>query len=69
MAHGAAFCVVAAIAAIIPCPYYAIFEHDTDSPSAVREVYLTAVVIAGGVGPGITLVLFRLVRLASSPGR
>jgi hypothetical protein len=38
-------------------------EHDTDSASAAREAFLTAVVITGGAGPAVTLLLFWLGRL------
>ena len=60
--HAAAFCVAAGIGAIILSRYHVIFEHDTDSASAAREAFLTAVVIIGSVGPGVTLLLFWLGR-------
>ena len=53
--HAVAFCIAAVIGAIVLSRYYAIFEHDTDSASAARDAFLTAVVITGGVGPAITL--------------
>jgi hypothetical protein len=61
--HSAAFLVAAAFGAILICPYYGIFEHDTDSPSAAREAFLAASVIAGGLGPATTLSLFWLVHV------
>jgi hypothetical protein len=60
--HGIAFCIAAAIGAAILSRYYAILEHDTDSASAAREAFVTCVVIAGGVGPAITLTAFWLAR-------
>jgi len=66
--HGAAFCVAAAIGAVILRRYYAIFEHDTDSPGAAREAFLMCVVIAGGVGPAISLLLFAVARSMRRPG-
>ena len=62
-AHAMAFCVAAGIGAIVVSRYYAIFEHDTDSASAARDAFLTAVVITGGAGPAVTLLIFWLVRL------
>jgi hypothetical protein len=60
--HGIAFCVAAATGAAVLYRYYPILEHDTDSASAAREAFLTCVVIAGGIGPGVTLTAFWLVR-------
>jgi hypothetical protein len=56
--HGLAFSVAAGIGAIVLSRYYAIFEHDTDTASAAREAFLTAVVITGSAGPAVTLLLF-----------
>jgi hypothetical protein len=64
-AHAVAFCVAAGIAAIVLCRYYAIFEHDTDTASAARDAFLTAVFIAGSAGPAVTLLLFWLGRLVA----
>jgi hypothetical protein len=61
--HAVAFCVAAGIGAIVLSRYYGIFEHDTDSPSAARDAYLSAVAITGGVGPAIILLLLWLGRL------
>ena len=61
--HAVAFCVAAGIGAILLSRYYAIFEHDTDSPSAARDAFLTAVVITGGTGPAVALLIFWLGRL------
>jgi hypothetical protein len=47
--HAVAFFVAAGIGAIVLSHYYAIFEHDTDGASAARDVFLTAVVITGGL--------------------
>jgi chromate transport protein ChrA len=60
--HGVAFGVAAGIGAIVLSRYYAIFEHDTDSASAARDAFLTAVVITGTAGPAVTLLLFWLRR-------
>jgi hypothetical protein len=60
--HGIAFCIAAAIGAAILYRYYTILEHDTDSASPAREAFFTCVVIAGGVGPAITLTVFWVVR-------
>lgn len=60
--HAVAFCVAAGIGAIVLSRCYAIFEHDTDSASAARDAFLTAVAITGGAGPAITLPLFWLGR-------
>jgi len=65
--HAVAFCVAAAIGAMVLAPHYAIFEHDTDSASAAREAFLTAVAIAGGVGPLITVPLLWLVHRIRRP--
>lgn len=67
--HGIAFCVAAAIGAAIVYRYYAILEHDTDSASAAREAFFTCVVIAGGMGPAITLTAFWLVRAVARARR
>jgi hypothetical protein len=61
--HGIAFCLAAAIGAIILSRYYAIFEHDTDSAAGAREAYLMCAFIVGGVGPAITSLIFVLHRL------
>jgi hypothetical protein len=58
-----AFCIAAAIGAIGLRPYYGIFEHDTDTPSAARDAYLTAVALIGSAGPAVSLLLLWLVRL------
>ena len=60
--HGIAFCVAAAIGAVILARFYAIFEHDTNSAGEAREAYLMCVVIAGGVGPATKLTGYWLLR-------
>jgi hypothetical protein len=65
--HPVAFCIAAAIGAIVLSRYYGIFEHDTDTPSAARDAYLTAVVITGSAGPAVSLLLLWLVRLIRRP--
>jgi hypothetical protein len=58
--HGIAFCAATGIGAIILYRYYWFVEWNTDNPSAARDAFLTCIVIAGGVGPAITLLFFRL---------
>jgi hypothetical protein len=60
--HMAAFCVAAAVGAILVHPLYPLFEAQTETASEAFGAYLTCIVIAGGVGPGLTLPLFWLWR-------
>jgi hypothetical protein len=56
--HGVAYCVAAGLGAIILARYYWLFERYTGSPSGARDAFLTCTVIAGAIGPAITLLLF-----------
>jgi hypothetical protein len=65
--HGVAFCVAAGIGAIILHRYYWAFERDTNSASEARGGFLTAVVIAGGIGPALTVLFFWLRNMIHRP--
>jgi hypothetical protein len=58
--HGIAYCVAAGIGAIILYQHYWLFERYTGSPSEARDAFLTCIVIAGAIGPAITLLVFWL---------
>jgi hypothetical protein len=58
--HGVAYLVAAGVGAIIFSRYYWFFERKTGSPSEARDAFLTCIVVAGGVGPAITLLFFWL---------
>jgi ABC-type Fe3+ transport system permease subunit len=55
LAHGIAFCVAAAIGAILLYPLYPRFEAQTDTAGEAFGAFLTCCVIAGGFGPMISL--------------
>jgi hypothetical protein len=55
--HGVAYCVAAGLGAIVLARYYWLFERYTGSPSEARDAFLTCSVIAGAIGPAITLLL------------
>jgi hypothetical protein len=60
LAHGIAFCAAAAVGAILLYPSYPEFKARTDTASEAFGAYLTCIVIAGGIGPLVTLCLFGL---------
>jgi hypothetical protein len=53
--HGGAFCLAAAIGAVVVRPLYPLFEAQSESTSEAFGAYLTCVVIIGGVGTGLSL--------------
>lgn len=61
--HGIAYCIAAAIGAVILYHYYWFFEANTESASQARDVYLTCIAIVGGVGPVVTFLFLWLRRL------
>jgi predicted PurR-regulated permease PerM len=65
LAHAIAFCAAAAIGAILLYPLYPRFEAQTDTASEAFGAYLTCIVIAGGMGPLVTLILFGLYGLGA----
>jgi hypothetical protein len=58
-------CAAAAIGAILLYPSYPRFEAQTDTASEAFGAYLTCIVIAGGIGPLVTLSLFALYGLGA----
>jgi predicted PurR-regulated permease PerM len=65
LAHATAFFAAAAIGAMLLYPLYPRFEAQTDTASEAFGAFLTCCVIAGGIGPLITLSLFGLYGLAA----
>ena len=65
LAHVAAFCVAAAIGAVLVYPSYPRFQAQTDTAGEAFGAFLTCCVIAGGFGPLVTLSLFGLFRLSA----
>jgi hypothetical protein len=62
LVHAVAFCVAAAVGAILVYPSYPRFRAQTDTAGEAFGALLTCCVIAG-IGPLITLCLFGLFRL------
>jgi hypothetical protein len=60
--HGLAFGGAAIIGAILIHPLLPVFEAQTDTRSEVLGAYLTCIVIIAGIGPGLSLSLFWLLR-------
>jgi hypothetical protein len=69
LAHAIAFCAAAGIGAIFLYPSYPRFEAQTDTASEAFGAYLTCIVIAGGIGPLVTLCLFGLYGLGARARR
>jgi hypothetical protein len=64
--HRLAFAVAAIIGAILVHPLLPKFEAKTDTQSEALGAYLTCIVIIAGIGPGVTLCLFWLLRKSDS---
>jgi hypothetical protein len=60
--HGLAFAGAAVIGAILVHPLLRLFEAQSDTRYEVLSAYLTCIVIIAGIGPGVTLCLFWLLR-------
>jgi uncharacterized membrane protein len=60
LAHAVAFCIAAVIGGILVYPSYPRFEAHTDTAGEAFGAFLTCCVIAGGIGPLVTLCLFGL---------
>ena len=60
LAHVVAFCVAAAIGGILVYPSYPRFQAQTDTAGEAFGAFLTCCVIAGRIGPLVTLCLFGL---------
>ena len=60
--HGLAFGFAAIIGAIVVHPLLPAFEAQTDTQSEALGAYLTCIVIIAGIGPGVTLCLFWLLK-------
>jgi hypothetical protein len=56
--HGIAFCIAAGSAAIILYRNYGFLEAHTDDAGSVRDAFLTCIIVAGGIGPAVTLLVF-----------
>jgi hypothetical protein len=69
LAHAAAFCAAAAIGAIFIYPSYPRFQAQTDTAGEAFGAFLTCCVIAGGVGPLVTLCFFGLFGLRTRAQR
>jgi len=65
--HGAAFLLAAAVAAAVLSHFYWFFEWNTEDPSAARDAFLASVVIAGGIGPAITMLVLWMRGLMRRP--
>jgi hypothetical protein len=65
LAHAIAFCAVTAIGAVLLYPSFPRFEAQTGTASEAFGAYLTCIVIAGGIGPLVTLSLFGSYRLGA----
>ena len=65
LAHAMAFFAAAAIGAMLLYPLYPRFEAQTDTAGEAFGAFLTCCVIAGGIGPLVTLSLFGFYGLAS----
>ena len=60
--HGLACAIAAIIGAILVHPLLPVFEAQTDTRSEALGAYLTCIVIIAGIGPGLTLCVFWLLR-------
>ena len=69
VAHAAAFCVAAAIGAILIYPSYPRFRTQTDTAGEAFGAFLTCCVIAGGIGPLVALCFFGLFGLCKRARR
>ncbi len=47
--------IAAALGAAILYRYYWFFEWNTDDGSQARQAYLASVIVAAGIGPGVTM--------------
>ena len=65
LVHAVAFCLAAAVGAILVYPSYPRFRAQTDTAGEAFGAFLTCCVIAGGIGPFFTLCLFALLRLCA----
>jgi uncharacterized membrane protein len=65
--HGVAYCLAAAVGAVILWRFYWFFEWNTETPGSARSAYLSSVVVVGGIGPGVTMMLLWLRGLISRP--
>ena len=63
LVHAIAFCVAAAIGAVLLYPLYPQFELRTDTAGEAFGAFLTCVVIAGGIGPAFVLIVLWLGQL------
>ena len=57
LAHVAAFCVAAAIGAVLVYPSYPRFQAQTDTAGEAFGAFLTCCVIAGGFGPALVMMV------------
>ncbi len=69
MAHAIAFCAAAAIGGILLYPSYPEFQSRTETSSEAFSAFLTCIVIAGGIGPLVTLCFFGLHELVARARR
>jgi hypothetical protein len=60
LVHAAAFCAAAIVGAILIYPSYPRFQAQTDTAGDAFGAFLTCCVIAGGIGPLVTLCFFGL---------
>ena len=61
--HGIAFCIAAGLAALVLYRNYGFLEAHTEDASQARSAFLTCIIVAGGIGPAITLLGFWLYRM------
>jgi hypothetical protein len=61
--HGVAFCVAAGIAAIILYRNYGFLEAHTEDANQARSAFLTCIIVAGGIGPATTMLVFWLLKI------
>jgi len=66
LAHVVAFCVTAAIGAILVYPCYPRFQAQTDTAGEAFGAFLTCCVIAGGCGPALVLIVLWLRQLVTA---
>ena len=63
VAHGIAFCVAAGVAAVVLYRHYGFLEAYTGDASEARNAFLTCIIVAGGIGPAVTLSAFWVLRM------
>lgn len=66
LVHAVAFCLAAAIGAVLVLPSYPRFQAQTDTAGEAFGAFLTCCVIAGGFGPALVLIVAWLVGLANA---